>query len=216
MLTPTLTKQCVGFMIGSFLFALGSAPGFGTWAGATASNTCYFVGAWFFTAAGLVQWILSGPMLTDLPDGHGRMIRADWLAAGTQSIGTILFNVSTTAALYVKTTHGEQQLVWNPDAGGSVFFLVSGWFVLVAFTHLDGRKWAPSSSDWWCGQINMLGCIAFGVSAVGGFVSKTGVTVDATLANWGTFIGALCFFFASFIALVVKMRGERSAAPTAA
>ncbi len=51
---PTLNKQCWGgFMIGSALFALGSAPGFGSWAGGAATvNVCYFVGAWFFTAAG--------------------------------------------------------------------------------------------------------------------------------------------------------------------
>ncbi|MBB4137940.1 hypothetical protein BKA16_004492 [Gordonia humi] len=209
LLMPTLAKQCIGFMIGSFLFALGSAPGFGTWAGATASNVSYFIGAWFFTAAGLVQLALSGAMTTKVSYGSGTMFRAEWLAASTQSVGTVLFNVSTTAALYIKSVHGTQQLVWNPDAGGSVFFLVSGWFVLVALKHTDGRVWAPRSSDWWCGQINMLGCIAFGVSAVGGFVSRTGNTVDAVLANTGTFIGALCFFSASFIALVVAKRDAR-------
>ena len=51
-LTPTLPKQCWGFMIGSALFALGSAPGLAHVMGAGFANSCYFVGAWFFTAAG--------------------------------------------------------------------------------------------------------------------------------------------------------------------
>jgi hypothetical protein len=53
----------------------------------------------------------------------------------------------------------------------------------------------------------MIGCVAFGVSALGAFVTKSGVTEDALLANVGTFIGALCFLAA---ALVVLPRRARS------
>ncbi|MCF8569108.1 hypothetical protein L5G32_02345 [Gordonia sp. HY002] len=199
-------------MIGSALFALGSAPGFGPWAGAEAANISYFIGAWFFTGAALIQLVRSGPMTTSVPYGSGVMLRADWLAASTQFVGTLLFNVSTAAALEVKTVHGQQHLVWNPDAGGSVAFLLSGLFVLVAFTRADAarRVWAPGSTDWWSGVINMIGCIAFGVSAVGSFVSRTGTTVDAVLATVGTFVGALCFFFASFIVLVAMRMHPRT------
>ncbi|WP_370530145.1 hypothetical protein [Gordonia polyisoprenivorans] len=72
-LVPTLTKQCWGFMIGSALFALGSAPWLGIWMGAANANICYFIGAWFFTAAGLIQVINSGPVsvLTEFPPGAG-------------------------------------------------------------------------------------------------------------------------------------------------
>ena len=37
----------------------------------------------------------------------------------------------------------------------------------------------------------MAGSIAFGASAVGAFVRRTGVTEDALLANVGTFFPAL-------------------------
>lgn len=207
-LSPTPTKQAVGFMIGSALFALGSAPGFGTWAGSNVANICYFVGAWFFTGAALIQLVLSGPRTVPATTEHGVVFRAAWLAAAVQFFGTLLFNVSTTTALEVQTIRGEQHLVWNPDAGGSVAFLISGFFVLLAFTRSTNRMWAPDDADWWSGQINFLGCIAFGVSAVGSFVSKTGTTVDATLANTGTFIGALCFFAASGIALLASQRTQ--------
>lgn len=205
MLTPTLQKQCWGFMIGSFLFALGSAPGFGSWAGASASNICYFVGAWFFTSAALIQLLRSGDITTEVSYGSGTMVRAEWLAAATQFVGTLMFNVSTTAALDAHSIPSQRHLVWSPDAGGSVFFLISGFLLVVAFTHTD-TFWKPSSADWWSTQVNLLGCIAFGVSAVGAYITTSGVTVDTAIANWGTFIGALCFLIASAVVLPRRTR----------
>lgn len=58
LLAPTLRKQCWGFMIGSSLFALGSAPWISVWMGAANANICFFVGAWFFTGAGLIQLVV--------------------------------------------------------------------------------------------------------------------------------------------------------------
>lgn len=209
-LTPTLGKQCWGFIIGSALFALGSAPGFNDWAGANAANLCYFLGAWFFTGAGLIQLVRSGPMMTKVDYSPGQMFRAEWLAASTQFLGTLLFNVSTTAALMARTVEGEQHLVWNPDAGGSVAFLLSGGFVLLAFVRAGNDFWSGTKPDFWSGQINMLGCIAFGVAAVGGFINKNGSTADAALSNWGTFIGALCFLVSSAIALQAMPWNKRN------
>ena len=197
---PTLNKQCWGFMIGSALFALSAAPGFGSWAGASAVNLCCFIGAWFFTAAGLIQLILSGPVTTKVDYGSGIMVRADWLAASTQSLGTILFNVSTTAALTAHSIPSQRDLVWSPDAGGSILFLVSGFLAVRGYRHAH-KFFDPGSIGWWSVQINLLGCIAFGVAAVGAYVSKAGVTVDTAMANWGTFIGAICFFLASLVVL---------------
>ncbi len=200
-LMPTLGKQCWGFIIGSALFALGSAPGFSDWAGANAANLSYFIGAWFFTGAALVQLVRSGPMTVKVDYAPGQMFRAEWLAGSTQFFGTLLFNVSTTAALMARTVKGEQQLVWNPDAGGSVAFLISGGFVILAFVRAGNSFWAGREPDFWSGQINLLGCIAFGVAAIGSFINKDGSAVDAGMANWGTFIGALCFLISSAIAL---------------
>ncbi len=197
---PTLTKQCWGFMIGSALFALGSAPGFGSWAGASTVNICYFIGAWFFTAAGLMQLLLSGPVTTRVDYGNGVMVRADWLSAATQSLGTVLFNVSTTAALTAHAVVSQRDLIWAPDAGGSIAFLVSGFLAVRGYRHAHS-SFDPGARAWWSVQINLLGCIAFGVAAVGSYISEAGVTVDATMANVGTFIGAICFFLTSLIVL---------------
>ncbi|MDL9937704.1 hypothetical protein QSJ18_13190 [Gordonia sp. ABSL1-1] len=188
-------------MIGSALFALGSAPGFGQWAGASGSNICYFVGAWFFTYAGLIQLLRSGSRLVEVAYGTGRMVRAEWLTAVSQSLGTVMFNVSTTAAITAHTVAGQRHLVWTPDAGGSIAFLISGAVAYLAFYRANCTYWAPRRADWWSLQINWIGCVAFGVSAVAAYVTVTGVTVDAVLANTATFIGAVCFFLASAIVL---------------
>ncbi|MBD0863191.1 hypothetical protein IA539_18610 [Gordonia sp. zg691] len=199
-LTPTLQKQCWGFMIGSSLFALGSAPGFGSLAGPATVNLCFFIGAWFFTAAGLIQLLLSGPVTTRVDYGSGVMVRADWLSAATQSLGTVLFNVSTTAALTAHSIPAERDLVWSPDAGGSIAFLVSGFLAVLGYKHAR-QLVDPGSRTWWAAVVNLLGCIAFGISAVGAYITAAGVTVDTAIANVGTFAGALCFLLAAFLLL---------------
>lgn len=200
-LIPTLTKQSWSFMIGSALFAIGTAGSIWGFGDSNFTNMMCFVGAWFFTAAGLMQLMLSGESMIPVQYGTGKMFRAAWLAAAIQSMGTVLFNVSTSAALTAKTVEAEGKLVWNPDAGGSVAFLVSAVFVYVAYYRTRGTLWEPNQSAWWGSHINMIGCIAFAVSAVGAFVLSDGATKDAGLANWGTLIGAICFFLASAIAL---------------
>ena len=197
---PSVTKQCWGFMIGSAFFALGSAPGLSAAIGSTASNLLFFIGAWFFTTAGLIQLFLSGAIAVKVDYAPGRMVRAEWLAAATQSFGTIMFNVSTTAALRAKSISAEQHFVWNPDAGGSVAFLLSGVLAFVAYAHV-ARLWDLGRRAWWSVFINFVGCVAFAVSAVGAYILPTGDTLNGSLANIGTFIGALCFLVASLIVL---------------
>jgi len=200
-LVPTLTKQCWGFMIGSSLFAIGSAPGFGTWAGTSVANLVYFVGAIFFTAAGFVQLVLSGAVSVPVSYAPGRMVRAEWLTAATQSFGTLMFNVSTTAALYARSRHAEVDYVWNPDAAGSVAFLVSANLAFVAYARTTATLWDPRRIGWWSVVVNFIGCAAFGASAVGAFVLTDGSAINGSLANGGTFVGALCFLVASLIVL---------------
>lgn len=210
-LVPTVTKQSWSFMIGSALFAVGTAVGIWDLGSASLTNVLCFVGAWFFTAAGLMQVILSGDAVVPVSYGAGKMFRAVWLAAAIQSFGTIMFNISTSAALTAKTTRAQEHFVWNPDAGGSVAFLLSAAFVYVAYFRERGKLWDPQQSGWWGAHINMIGCIAFGISAVGAFVLSNGSAADAAVANWGTFIGAICFFLASLIALPQLSWNQRDA-----
>lgn len=160
-------------------------PGVSAHAGAGLANLLCFIGSWFFTTAGWMQLVLAGPPL-----------RIGWLSAAVQFAGTILFNISTSASLWAHAVEPERRLVWVPDATGSLAFLISGVLGVVAVTALVGLV-ELRSRDWQAEWINLIGCVAFGVSAGGAFVSTSGVTEDALLANAGTFIGALCFLIAA-------------------
>jgi len=211
---PTVTKQCWGFMIGSSFFAISSTPGLNELMGSTIANLLCFIGAWFFTAAGLIQLFLSGAISVPVSYAPGRMVRAEWLSAATQSFGTLMFNVSTTAALYAHSTTSQERFVWNPDAGGSVGFLVSGALAFTAYAHA-ARHWDVTKRAWWSVMINFIGCVAFGISAVGAFILPGGHVINSSIANYGTFIGAICFFLTSFIVLPQWDRRKRAVADAA-
>ena len=133
---PTLHMQSWTFIIGASLFALGSAPGLGTWLGTMGANTAFFVGAWLFTAAGFIQLLLSAPRI-----GPRGGVRAVWLAAAAQSFGTVLFNVSTGAALHTRQLSAERISSGRPtprarwaDTGtfvGALCFLVASAIYVV-------------------------------------------------------------------------------------
>jgi uncharacterized membrane protein YfcA len=77
---------------------------------------------------------------------------------------------------------------------------ISAALGIVAVSATVGH-WAPRSRDWQAVWVNMIGCGAFAISAVGAFVFKTGTTADEAVANTGTFVGALCFLAAALMVL---------------
>lgn len=187
----TGTHQCWLFAVGSTFFAVATAPG--AVASVGTANLLCFIGSWFFTSAAWIQLVRSGP------EGS-----VQWFSAATQFAGTVLFNVSTGAAVSAQTVLTERRLVWTPDAVGSLAFLASGVLALAAV-----KRWPPNSVDWWANWINMIGCVAFGVSALAAFVRMSGSVVDETAAEVGTFVGALCFLVAAVLALPRRPRTAR-------
>ncbi len=183
-LTPTLTRQCWLFAVGSVFFAVATAPRVSEVAGAGLTNLLCFVGSWFFTTAGWMQLRLADP------DNF-----AAWHSSSSQFAGTVLFNISTGAALLMQSVPERRHLVWTPDAAGSLAFLVSGALAVAA---LDAGAARRDTAVAW---INMAGCVAFGLSAGAAFVRGNGVTEDQWLANIGTFVGALCFLVAALAEL---------------
>lgn len=171
------------------MFAVATAPGFPAWSGAGAANVLCFVGSFFFTTAAWMQLVLSN-----------RDSRAEWFSAAIQLAGTLLFNISTGAAVWAHAVLAQRRYVWAPDATGSLAFLVSGVLAMAAVTAAAGLI-ELRSRDWLAGATNLIGCVAFGVSALAAFVKKTGVTADERLANLGTFVGALCFLVAALMLL---------------
>lgn len=185
----TLSRQCWLFAVGSSFFALATLPGFSAVAGAGAANWLCFIGSWFFTSAAWMQLALATPAA-----------KLEWLSAAIQFAGTVLFNISTGSAVWAHATGVRRHYVWAPDALGSIAFLVSAALGVAAATIAIGLI-AFGSRDWQAEWVNMVGSIAFGISAVGAFVRRTGITEDQLVANLGTFIGALCFLGAALLVL---------------
>jgi hypothetical protein len=197
-----LRAQCRLFVIGSSLFAIGTVPGFAILHYADATNLLCFMGSWFFTSAALIQLLLSRPSMSrswSMPS-----MRAECLSAAIQLFGTLNFNLSTGAALWAQRVPARRHFVWLPDAAGSIAFLLSGALGVVAVTLTVGLVRAKSRL-WLAAYTSMLGSIAFGASAIGAFITKTGSAEDAQLAQLGTFVGALCFMVAALLRLPQRL-----------
>jgi hypothetical protein len=187
----------IGFAIGSVCFFVGPFPGFVQVVGAGADSVTFFVGSIFFTVAG-------GLELREATVRRGRRWGRDpsWWSATIQFAGTLLFNLSTFEAMQDSlSTPQEDHLVWAPDLFGSVCFLVSG---ALAYRVATGRGLLPTNRDraWTMAAVNLVGCILFGISAVGSYVvPDSGSILDLAAANWGTALGALCFFIGALLTL---------------
>ena len=193
-----LRREAWGFAIGSAFFFAGALPWYADWVGAVGANLTFFIGSIFFTLAGFIQLSLSGRKAP-----HARMNgadRADWWAAAIQFVGTLLFNISTGAALAAAIARPDAVGIgWRPDAWGSLAFLVSSTLAVIA-TKDRGRLWDSDARTWHGTWLNLAGSVAFGVSAVGAYVVPvTGDFVSEFWANLGTALGAVCFFVAALL-----------------
>jgi hypothetical protein len=193
-LAPERATWWVGvlFAIGSTCFLVGPFPGFVELVGSRVDGMVFFVGSIFFTSAATLQ------LLTTANAWRG----LDWWASAVQVAGTIFFNVSTFDALREGLDVNEyNRLVWAPDAFGSICFLVSGY---LAYYAVCGRLACRPrrTREWWIAAINLLGCVAFGVSAITSYViPSTGSALDLARANATTAFGALCFLVGALLLL---------------
>ena len=193
-----LRREAWGFVVGSACFLVGAVPFYAQAVGPVAVGVTFCIGSVFFTLAAAIQLSLSGrhvPRRETLPAD-----RWDWWAAAVQLVGTLCFNVSTTAALVAAvddpTALGAG---WKPDAYGSVAFLVSSAFAVVA-TRDRGHLWDTDARTWHGTWLNLVGSVAFGASAVGAYVvPQTDSLVSAFWANLGTLLGAVCFLVAALL-----------------
>lgn len=190
------------FMIGSACFAVASVPAIAVVVPASAIGVTYFVGSLFFTTAGYLQFRQSlGDDPTHLPWFAIRHHRLDWWAAAVQSIGTLWFNVNTFEAMVTGLTTKQELLrIWTPDFVGSICFLVASTIAVSAV----GEGWWPARRDrpWTAAMLNLVGSGFFMIAAFAAFVlPSTGDLLDASLANSGTLLGAVCFFWAAALLL---------------
>ena len=208
------------FAVGSLLFALGAVPAYAGAVGIRWDAVTFFAGSLFFTSAGFLTYreavdaCLASPGLT-----HRRFFvfqprRIDWWATAVQLVGTLFFNISCGNALRANlTAQAAHQHVWRPDAFGSVCFLVASTLAWFEVCH-GWLAWRPRSWAWWITLANLAGSLAFGVSAVAGYINpSTGQLNNADRSTVGTFVGAVCFFVGALLLLPERTELQPAAEP---
>jgi len=194
------------FAIGSTCFLVGPIPAFLDLVGPEADGVVFFVGSIFFTTAATLQ--LRGSVLAGRDESGWRSLwqphNPDWWSSAVQWVGTLFFNITTFRGLTdAIDSPTYNQLVWRPDAYGSVCFLVSG--VIAYSLAAGGLTHRPRGTDATIAAVNLFGCVAFGISALGAFVvPATHSQLDARLANSCTSIGALAFLVGALMLLRQK------------
>lgn len=199
------------FMVGAFLFALGSFPAYALLVEPGAVGITFVIGSVFFTLAAYGQYL----QVINSTDGEGgagtsgsfrfwawQPGRTLWWATAVQLAGTLLFNRSTIDAMFKSlTTEQTNRLVWAPDFLGSIAFLAASHLAWVFVCH---RVWCVQrdNDDWWIAALNYTGSILFMFSAIGAFtLPTTGEELNVTLVNTATFVGATCFFVGAYLLL---------------
>ena len=199
------------FAIGSACFALAAIASQRASVTRPGIGITFFVGSIFFTSAAFLQ-LHEAINAQAGPEHLSRAAfrrwwswepkRIDWLAAAIQFIGTLFFNINTFAAMN-DTLDTRQQLlrIWTPDVVGSICFLVASELAYAEVCN----AWACFKNrtlSWWIVALNMLGSIAFGISAVTSLVvPSTNEPVSAGIANATTALGALCFLVGGVLLL---------------
>lgn len=195
------------FVPGSLCFLVGPLGAYGSIVGARTDALTFFVGSILFTLGGASQCLLAAPERPDRPTGL-----ASWRTAWIQSAGTLLFNLTTFAAITVAAAdHGYDTVVWGPNALGSACFLVSG---TIFYLSSPRRGLLPrfDHEGWWEALVNLLGCVLFGISAVTGYaVGHAGMLMSIGVSDWTTTLGAVCFLACAMTAfgLGVTLKAPR-------
>ena len=208
------------FMVGSACFALASFAGlepdvFGRlFQSVTVINAVFFAGSIFFAAAGYLQLLEAANAdrraalaRGETPNEKFRWVgwqpgQIGWLSAFIQFVGTLLFNINTwTPCSPTSTgcgricssgrrTSSDRSAFWSQV--GSLF-----WSSAMAI----GAGWLRNIS-WWIVMVNLLGSIAFMVSAVFAVVLPGPANLDALwIVNPPTCIGAVCFLGGAYLLL---------------
>ncbi len=204
------------FAIGSALFVVGGVGA--TWPqsvpaslrDASVLNRVFVVGAIFFTSAAWLQWLeaLNGDVAEAMGNGAPRSWRwfgwrprnLGYLASAVQLVGTVMFNFNTADAMLAGLSWEEEDLlVWAPNMLGCVCFLVASYLAYAEVSQ-GAASFAPRSVSWWVAVVNLLGSVAFQISALYSFTGPESAAGGALFwAGFYTAAGGLCFLVGSYL-----------------
>jgi hypothetical protein len=195
----------VSFVLGGSFFSLGAFLAQTGNDAARNIDLVYLVGGFFFSIGGYASVLQAGNAPTDI-DQDGSLSAArwrwwdprphnlGWLSAAVLFVGTLLFAVSLVAAFAQNlTVRQENTWIWIPDMLGCVCFLVSGHLALLEIC--QGRIGVRVHEiGWWIVFVNQVGSVLFFLAGLAAYTRPaTSTALDLGVANWGTFLGAVCF-----------------------
>ena len=199
------------FALGSACFLVAPFPGFVQHFGSGVDGMVYFVGSLFFTAAATLQCVATFNSDRELPAGGRRPFRLvafqprrrAWWGSVVQLAGTVWFNINTYRAMTTGFDNTEyDRLVWTPDTLGCICFLIASYLAYVDVTGGLTRWPRHRTRAWRISAANLVGSVAFGISAIASFVvPATGSVLDLAAANVFIGLGALCFLVGSLLML---------------
>jgi hypothetical protein len=199
------------FVIGSACFAVGVPLSQVTHLSPSVAAATFFIGSIFFTSASSVQLYLAWDSMRPVANDENtstwsRLVNfrdGNWSSSFIQWVGTIFFNGTTLAALVqVNGQHAvSNQVVWRPDAIGSILFLVSSAIALIPESR-QARHEHVRDLSWLIAALNMVGSVFFGISAIGAWVvPDTNELLNSAWSNGGTFWGAVCFLVGAWLVI---------------
>ena len=195
----------IAFACGGSLFALGALLVQTAAGSAHKSAITYLIGGAFFSIGGYASVLVVTNTPSEIDTGarlhrprwrwwrtlpHNR----GWTSAAVLFAGTLFFGVSLVMAfagdLTVRQSNG---LIWIPDIVGCICFLVSGHLALLEVG--DGQiEFRFDDLGWGIVAINQVGSVLFALAGVAAYTRPaTSDALNSAIANWGTFLGAVCF-----------------------
>lgn len=205
----------VVFAVGSTHFLIGALAATWPQAGPAALRNpvtlgaVFFVGSIFFTTAAWLQWLeaLNGDVAAVPETAPPRWRWFGWqphnlgyLASAVQLVGTLFFNFNTADALMPGLSWREEDLlIWTPNMFGSICFLVASYLAYAEVSH-GAASFAPWSISWWIAIVNLVGSVAFQISAVDSVFSPA--PAAPAMLFWSTFltaVGAACFLIGAYL-----------------
>ena len=204
------------FIVGSLLFGVGSFPPYSQLVDGRVVGFTFVVGGLFFTAGGYSAFlqVINGGREAGAPFTFWAWPSRTklWWAAFIQLVGALLFNVNTIDAMIATFAVEEtNRLVWGPDMFGSIAFLVASHLFWVNVR--GSRRNETDDANWWAAMLNYTGSMFFLVSAIASFtLETTGETINITVVNSGTFLGATCFLIGSYLGLPPTTPDDRGRA----
>ena len=181
-----------------------------------ADGMVFFVGSIFFTSAAALQWLETinadpGPALRR---GTLRVLtfeprRIDWWSSGVQLVGTVFFNVRPSTRCRTASTPALRPP--RLEARRARLGLLPRRRATSPTSRSPATRSGRASAtlEWKIAAVNLVGCIAFGISAIASFwVPDSGGVLALAASNWFTALGGLCFLVGAVLLLPESAAAE--------